>query len=219
MKLHRTLGFRLEKLDEEDIILLEATLEEYRGVHDLYSQGAVALKSTNKSTIHWHIYEDSRRMHPVLPSALNQCARDVAIEAVKSFNSNNPGRKWEKAPSAKKMRTMRYNANCISLRGSLLTISTVGRRIRTMVTIPQFFIDRWLENSTRWKCNACTVTISKKRQVIVHLACWPFAEPPDMTGKTMISRQEKPTFLFAGHLPDSIAQKALCKRRNQKLTE
>ena len=71
-------------------------------------------------------------------------------------------------PSATKTRTMRYNARCMSLRGNLLTLSTVGRRLRTLIEIPQFFYDRWLKEAIRWKCDACTVTISKKRQVIVH---------------------------------------------------
>ena len=97
MKIHRTFGIRL-KLDEDDICLLEATRDEYKDVHDIYSESAVELKSTNKSTIHKHAYEETRSEHPLLPSALNQCARDVALEAVKSFNSNNPDKKWKKTP-------------------------------------------------------------------------------------------------------------------------
>ena len=92
MKIHRTFGYRLT-LDEEDICLLESTLDDYKGVHDVYSESAVELKSTNKSTIHKHTYEKTRSDCPALPSALNQCARDVALEAVKSFNSNNPDKK------------------------------------------------------------------------------------------------------------------------------
>lgn len=177
MKTHRTFGFRL-KLDEDGICLLEATLDEYKGVYDIYSESAVELKSTNKSTIHKHAYEETRSEHPSLPSALNQCARDVALEAVKSFNSNNPDKKWGKVPSAVKTRTMRYNACCMSLRGNLLTLSTVGKRLRTLIEIPQFFYDRWLKDAVSWKCDACTVTISKKRQVIVHL-CF-VIEVPDV---------------------------------------
>lgn len=168
MRLHRTLTVR-PKLEEAEIRLLEDTLREYRLVFDMYAGSAVEMRSTNKAIIHKTSYRRKREAHPDLPSSLGQCARDVAVECAKSFNSNNPKRRWEKTPSAVKMRTMRYNARCMSLRGSLLTLSTVGRRIRTMVTIPQFFFERWLDGAVGWKCGACTVTVSKKRQVIVHL--------------------------------------------------
>ena len=38
---------------------------------------------------------------------------------------------------------MRYTLRAVSLRGSLLTLSTVGKRIRKLIGIPGFFLERY----------------------------------------------------------------------------
>lgn len=164
----RTLTIR-PILSEKEVFRLENTLFEYRKAFGLYSESAVQLHATSRIKVQKRAYVLARTECPALPSSLVQGAGDCALEAVRSYNSNNPKKKWTKTPSAAKMRTMRYNARTLSLRGNLLTLSTTDKRLRTLIEIPGFFRERWLDNAASWKCKAGTVTISKRSRVIIHL--------------------------------------------------
>ena len=63
---------------------------------------------------------------------------------------------------------MRYDVRTITLRGSQLTFSTCGRRIRTIISIPGFFTERY-SPSEGWKLRGANIGIDRKGRVFVNL--------------------------------------------------
>lgn len=94
------------------------------------------------------LYHDLRAKYPTLLSQmLIICFREAAA-AVKSWNSNHPKRKWQ-LKAKRRSRGLTFDARLMSLRGSLLTLSTGNeyRRWRTMLDLPQWFVDKYPERS------------------------------------------------------------------------
>src|SRR5690606_10952432 len=110
-------------------------------------------KSYNKSKAHKAIYEKLRREFPDLPSGLLQSIRDVALESVKST-------KFKFRPIKSNTSGVRLDKRCASLRGNLLSISTMGKRIRTQISIPKYFQDVF----TSWKFCGLQLVYNKKKQ-------------------------------------------------------
>ena len=131
-------------------------------------------------------YERIKEECPSLPTGLIQCARDVAVEAVKTWNVKRTKLKRKHPKKAERMRrpsmkekcTMRYDVRTVTLRGSQLTFSTCGKRIRTIITIPEFFTERYpsseffterYPSSDGWKLKGANIGIDRKKRVFVNL--------------------------------------------------
>jgi IS605 OrfB family transposase len=67
-----------------------------------------------------------------MPSAFVQCARDNALESVKAS-------KFKTRINPKKYATIRYDVRTSTLRGKQLTFSSIGKRQRTILEVPEYF--------------------------------------------------------------------------------
>ena len=98
------------------------------------------------------------------------------MEAVKTWNVKKTKLKQKhpkkagrmKRPSMKEKCTMRYDVRTVTLRGSQLTFSTCDKRIKTIISIPEFFTERYPETDG-WKLKGANIGIDRKGRVFVNL--------------------------------------------------
>lgn len=155
--------------DDDTRRVFEATMAAYRKTYETYARASIENKTTSRYRLHELAYRKTRALAPDLPASLNQAARDWASTDIKAYNTMHPKRKFKKVPSSGGMRSMAYTLSVSSLRGNLLTFSTVKDRRRFLIEIPDHFIKRWLEPALSWKYNAATVTLTKKGKLKVCL--------------------------------------------------
>ena len=66
-----------------------------------------------------------------------------------------------KRPSMKEKCTMRYDVRTVTLRGSQLTFSTCDKRIKTIISIPEFFTERY-PASGGWELKGANIGMDRK---------------------------------------------------------
>lgn len=160
----RTVQVKLD-ITSEQLDLLKETQRQYKTAFDTFSAWFVANKDVSKTKNTAPVYEKLRKQIPNLPSALIQTARDTASEAVKSYNSNHPKRKWSKIPRMSSAMTMRYDIRLMTLTDEVFTFSTVGKRQKTVFVIPAWFTKRY----TGWSTKSGTIGIDKRGLPFVNL--------------------------------------------------
>ncbi len=133
----RTIKIKLTLSEEQrqNIILSMADASK---VFDLFSGLACEHKSTSYLKLHHFGYNDAKVMCPELPTAYTQAVAKCACASVKSFNTNHRSRKW-KYKGVKSSSQLPLNKLTFSKRGSLITISSNGKRIRTICELPEWF--------------------------------------------------------------------------------
>ena len=152
------------KLTDKEVSAIVETRKQYARAFNMSVDCLVTNNSTSKRFLHKVQYERIKEECPTLPTGLIQCARDVAVEAVKTWNVKRTKLKQKhpkraermKRPSMKEKCTMRYDVRTVTLRGSQLTFSTCDRRIRTIILIPGFFTERYPETDG-WKLKHATI--------------------------------------------------------------
>lgn len=113
----------------------------------------------NKNRAHKDLYAALRLEYPQVPSALLQAVRDTAMESVKATS-------FKRVPRKKSTSALRYDARTITLRGNLLTLSCIGKRVQCVLHIPQYF----KEVFETWTFKGPTLTyIKHKKQFWVRL--------------------------------------------------
>ncbi|MBO8437268.1 MAG: hypothetical protein IAA97_09890, partial [Spirochaetes bacterium] len=146
------------KLSDTEVSSIVETRKQYARAFNMSVDCLISNSSTSKRFLHQVQYERIKEECPSLPTGLIQCARDVAVEAVKSWNEKKTRLKQKHPKKAERMRrlsmkekcTMRYDVRTVTLRGSQLTFSTCDKRIRTIISIPWFFTERYPETDG-WK--------------------------------------------------------------------
>ncbi len=164
------------KLTDKEVSAIVETGKQYARAFNMASECLINNSSTSKRFLHNVQYGRIKDECPSLPTGLVQCARDVAVEAVKTWNVKRTKLKQKhpkkaermKRPSMKEKCTMRYDVRTVTLRGSQLTFSTCDKRIKTIITIPEFFGERY-SSSEGWKFKGANIGIDKKRRVFVNL--------------------------------------------------
>ena len=159
------------KLTDKEVSTIVETRRQYARAFNMSAECLINNSSTSKRFLHKVQYGRIKEACPSLPTGLIQCARDVAVEAVKNWNKKR--KKLKKAesmkrPSMKEMCTMRYDVRTVTLRGSQLTFSTCDKRIKTIISIPEFFTERY-SPSEGWKLKGANIGIDRKRRVFVNL--------------------------------------------------
>ena len=161
-------------LSDKEVSSIIETRKQYAKAFNMSVDCLVTNKSTSKRFLHKVQYERIKEECPSIPTGLIQCARDVAVEAVKAWNEKktklkNP-KKAERMrrPSMKEKCTMRYDVRTVTLRGSQLTFSTCDKRIKTIISIPEFFTERY-PDSEGWKQKGANIGINRKGRVFVNL--------------------------------------------------
>jgi IS605 OrfB family transposase len=169
-------------LTSQELALLQATQLQYKEIYNATAAWFVTNKLTAKSLAHKALYAQQRDAFPNFPSALLQAARDNASASVKSYNSNYPKKRWTKTPTLSSAMTMQLDKRTVSLRGSLLTFSTIEKRIKTLITLPKWFTERYLD----WNFQAASVGVDKSGQPFVNLSYRSPSEPVKrVEGKTV----------------------------------
>ena len=159
------------KLTDKEVSAIVETGKQYARAFNMSSECLINNNSTSKRFLHKVQYGRIKDECPSLPTGLVQCARDVAVEAVKNWNvkrtklrQKHPKKaEMMKRPSMKDKCTMRYDVRTITLRGSQLTFSTCDKRIKTIISIPEFFTERYPETDG-WKLKGANIGIDKKRR-------------------------------------------------------
>ena len=164
------------KLTDKEVSSIVETRKQYARTFNMSAECLINNNSTSKRFLHEMLYERIKEECPALPTGLIQCARDVAVEAVKTWNVKRTKLKQKKPKKAERMKrpsmkekcTMRYDVRTVTLRGSQLTFSTCDKRIRTIVTIPEFFTERY-PSSEGWKLKGANIGMDRKGRVFVNL--------------------------------------------------
>ena len=159
------------------------TMKQYARAFNMSTECLINNNSTSKRFLHKMQYERIKEECPSLPTGLIQCARDVAVEAVKNWNVKRTKLKQKDPKKAERMRrpsmkekcTMRYDVRTVTLRGRQLTFSSCDKRIRTIISIPGFFTERY-PDSEGWKLKGANIGIDRKRRVFVNLI-WECPDP------------------------------------------
>ena len=124
------------KLTDKEVSTIVETGRQYARAFNMSTECLINNSSTSKRFLHKVQYGRMKEECPSLPTGLIQCARDVAVEAVKTWNVKKTKMKQKhpkkaermKRPSMKEKCTMRYDVRTITLRGSQLTFSTCDKR-------------------------------------------------------------------------------------------
>lgn len=103
--------------------------------------------TVNAIAAHKALYYNLRAKYPQLPAQFVCNALRDAAGAVRSWNSSHPRRKWSLRASRRKP-TIRFDASTMSLRGNLLTLSSMHGRKRQRFLLsptPAWFDERYPE--------------------------------------------------------------------------
>ncbi len=163
-------------LAAKEVSAIVETRKQYAKAFNMSVDCLVTNNSTSKRFLHKVQYERIKEECPTLPTGLIQCARDVAVEAVKAWNVKRTKLKRKHPKKAERMRrpsmkekcTMRYDVRTVTLRGSQLTFSTCDRRVKAIISIPGFFTERY-PDSEGWKLKGANIGIDRKGRVFVNL--------------------------------------------------
>ncbi len=164
------------KLSDKEVSAIVETGKQYARAFNMSVDCLIRNNSTSKRFLHKVQYERMKEECPTLPTGLIQCARDVAVEAVKAWNvkrtklkQRNPNKAERmRRPSMKEKCTMRYDVRTVTLRGSQLTFSTCDKRVKAIISIPGFFTERY-PGSEGWKLKGADIGINRKGRVFVNL--------------------------------------------------
>ena len=164
------------ELTDNEVSAVVETRKQYARAFNMSAECLINNSSTSKRFLHRMQYERIKEACPSLPTGLIQCARDVAVEAVRNWNGKRTELRQKHPKKAERMRmpsmkekcTMRYDVRTVTLRGSQLTFSTCEKRIKTIITIPGFFTARYPETDG-WKLKGANIGMDRKRRVFVNL--------------------------------------------------
>jgi putative transposase len=128
---------------------------------------ALKEKTYNKSKAHQALYSQLRLTYPDVPSALLQATRDNALEAIKQIKFNNSigyaretraPLSFKRTPRKKPTSGLRYDKRTMTLRGEQLTLSCIGKRVKLILNIPNYFREIY----DNWDFRGATVTYTKQ---------------------------------------------------------
>lgn len=166
-----TVGVRTLRLP---LVLSDEQFSVLAPVFDLYNQvwGKVVSwcnrnKTVNRTRLQKELYHQLRGTYPELPSQYVSILLREGAAAVKSWNSNNPKRKWA-LKAVRRRKTLSLDARLFSVRGMLLTVSTRVKtpRLRLLLPgIPAWFTERYPEG----KLNAAQLGVTRSGKPYINL--------------------------------------------------
>ncbi len=130
---------------------------------------ALEQKTYNKSKAHRDLYRQLRLNYPDVPSALLQATRDNALEAIKQC-------KFKRKPCKKPTSGLRYDKRTMTLRGEQLTLSCVGKRVKLILNVPDYFREIY-EN---WDFRGATVTYTQQTKQFWVRLVFEHPDPPKL---------------------------------------
>jgi transposase, IS605 orfB family len=156
------------------LVLSDEQFSTLTPVFELYNQawGKVVSwcnqnKSANRARLQKELYHPLRETYPELPSQYVAILLREGAGAVKSWNTNNPKRKWE-LKAVRRRKTLSLDARLFSVRGSLLTVSTRVKTPRLRLLLPE--IPAWFtERYPQGKLNAATLGVTRSGKAYINL--------------------------------------------------
>lgn len=132
-------------LDDGQFSLLTRVAEQYNRLWGALVSWCSQNHTVTRARIQKENYRRLREQFPMLPSQFVCIAMRDAAGAVRSWNSNNPKRRWN-LKATRKALVINYDQRTMSVRGNMLTLSAMRgeRRIRTLVPeTPGWFAERY----------------------------------------------------------------------------
>ena len=146
--MQRTISLELPKHKE-----LCETIHSYNYIANLHICESLCTKTVSKVKLHHSLYLRIRKYFPEFPSALIQCARDNAVEILKSNDSNSFTRKGLDSSIRFDLRTCK-----VFLASGELQLTTIAGRKKYTIKVPDYF-----QKYFSWKVKAVTLGIEKKK--------------------------------------------------------
>ena len=131
-----------------------------------YVDWAFKVKSYNKNKAHKELYQKFRCDYPQIPSALVQCVRDMALEAVKRD-------KFKSKPKKKNNSSLRLNKCLINLKGNSISVIHPNKRIKFNFDYANYF-----SNYKNAKFRSATLQYKKISHTIVLNLQFEFPDTP-----------------------------------------
>lgn len=157
-------------LTKDETNRLWETISLYKKSWQAHEQWARENRSTYVSPAHKDVYTKVRdEIAPGLPTGLIQASRDHAFGSMKSYNSNNPG-KWYEKELTLQSNIIKYNSNCVRMSvDGVLTISLAGggKRAKTKVKINQYFDGKY--DKKEWTLTTAEIGFNKKGKLFAKL--------------------------------------------------
>lgn len=134
----RSLKIKLN-LDEHQKESIRQTCIEFNHAYDIAAGYCWQENSSNYYKINQIVYYIQKAQCPTLPSAIIQSATKLAT-------SN-----YKVCKRSMKKNSMSYLIECLTmtLRGNQITFSTINKRIKTIIRIPEWFADKYPERKLR----------------------------------------------------------------------
>lgn len=144
-----------------------------------------ANRTVNRTRMQKENYARLRREYPNMPSQFVCIAMRDAAGAVRSWNSNRPRHKW-RLKACRRKPTIGYDLRVMSLRGGLLTLSTLRGEKRQRIMLPdppRWFAERYPDSQV----NAAKLMLDPRSNVarlalICRIPPQPAVEAGDVLG-------------------------------------
>lgn len=162
MIVNRALKVKLD-VSPADLQRVRATISELSQVYAKHVDYALTNKTMAKSKLHDALYTKVVAEHPTVPTGLIQTTRDTVRENLKAIHSNHPKKKWKVRPEKGEYSAVRFDARTVTLRGNQLSFSAIGKRVKTVVSIPEWFSSRYPD----FKLKSATIRFDKKTNSLV----------------------------------------------------
>ena len=146
--MQRTISLALPKYEE-----LCDTIHNYNSVVNGHLCTALCNKTLSKIELHRLLYSHIRIKYPHFPSALIQCARDNAVEILKSNGCNTFSQKKLDSSIRFDLRTAK-----VLLKSGELQLTTIVGRKKYKLKVPEYF-----QKYFSWKVKSVTLGIEKKK--------------------------------------------------------
>ena len=158
----RTVKIKIDPPKEQFLSLMDMAAQ----VYNQHVDWCFEHKVLNINKIHKVLYFKLTNQFPTLPVALIQAIRDSAIGNIKA---NNTKKKWKFKPNKTATSGVTYGVRAASLRGRLLTISslTKGNRYSTLIVLPkhfQYLLTEKINGKDKWKFKGIQLIFDKLKQ-------------------------------------------------------
>ena len=154
-------------LDDAQKLVLQKQIDTYNDLWRSVVNWCKKNKTVSRYAAQKALYKDLRREYPDMLSQFFMIVFREGCGAVKSWNSNNPKRRWQ-LNGTRRSQSVPVDLRLFSLRGNLLTLSTFKGQPRTRVMLPdtpEWFADKYPERTIK----AATVHISVSGRPYINL--------------------------------------------------
>lgn len=157
-KIMRTIKINLTQIltDHQKEILDDMFLS-LSSIYATTLKKAKELRTVSSVVLNKELYYEIKNDFPNIPTAYIQSIRNSVIGSLKSFNTNNPNKRFQIKEYKGVRKTIPLDKRTFSQRGNLFTFSTTEKRFRLMLNIPEWFQQRYP------KKELCAGTITKRK--------------------------------------------------------